>query len=64
MKMAFVTIASILYTRQTKWESDEKGRKELEKIVKKIKKEGKKRDFDCLLGLSGASIALICCMWQ
>lgn len=36
-----------------KWESDEKGRKELENIVKKIKKEGKKRDFDCLLGLSG-----------
>lgn len=36
-----------------KWETDEKGRKELENIVKKIKKEGKKRDFDCLLGLSG-----------
>ena len=36
-----------------KWETDEKGRKKLENIVKKIKKEGKKRDFDCLLGLSG-----------
>lgn len=42
------------YTQvKPKWETDEKGRKELEDIVKKIKEEGKKRDFDCLLGLSG-----------
>ena len=36
-----------------KWHTDEKGRKELEKIVKKIKEEGKGKDFDCILGMSG-----------
>jgi N-acetyl sugar amidotransferase len=35
------------------WHTDERGRKELYDIVKKIKKSGKKHDFDCLLGLSG-----------
>ncbi len=35
------------------WHTDEKGRKELEEIVKKIKISGKGNDFDCLLGLSG-----------
>lgn len=35
------------------WHPDEKGRKELDKIVERIKKDGKKHDFDCILGMSG-----------
>lgn len=35
------------------WHPDEHGKKELLEIVKKIKKEGEGKDFDCLLGLSG-----------
>jgi N-acetyl sugar amidotransferase len=35
------------------WHTDEKGKKELESIVKKIKEDGKNRDFDCLFGMSG-----------
>jgi N-acetyl sugar amidotransferase len=35
------------------WHTDEHGRAELEKIIDEIKKSGKGRDFDCLLGLSG-----------
>lgn len=36
-----------------KWNTNDSGRKELEKLVGKIKESGKKNDFDCLLGLSG-----------
>jgi N-acetyl sugar amidotransferase len=36
-----------------KWHTGDRGRAELEKIVKKIKKSGKGRDFDCVLGISG-----------
>lgn len=35
------------------WHTDERGRAELESIVAKIKKSGKGKDFDCILGLSG-----------
>lgn len=35
------------------WIVDDKSRLELVKIMDKIKKDGKSRDFDCLLGLSG-----------
>ena len=35
------------------WHTDERGEKELDKIVSKIKKEGKGKDFDCILGMSG-----------
>ena len=35
------------------WHTDEKGRFELDAIVNKIKKEGKGKDFDCILGMSG-----------
>lgn len=35
------------------WHTDEKGKAELEKIVSQIKKEGKGKDFDCILGMSG-----------
>ena len=35
------------------WHTDERGLSQLEKIISKIKSDGKKRDFDCILGLSG-----------
>jgi asparagine synthetase B (glutamine-hydrolysing) len=35
------------------WHTDESGKRELENIVDKIKREGEKKDFDCILGLSG-----------
>lgn len=35
------------------WDTSEKGRKELEKIITKIKKAGRNQEFDCLVGLSG-----------
>ena len=36
-----------------KWHTDDKGDKALKEIVKKIKKEGESKDFDCLMGMSG-----------
>jgi N-acetyl sugar amidotransferase len=36
-----------------KWHTDEKGHRALEEIIVKIKKEGKGKDFDCLMGMSG-----------
>lgn len=35
------------------WHTDEQGRNKLDKIVAKIKKSAKGKDFDCLLGISG-----------
>lgn len=35
------------------WHTDEKGYAELMKEAEKIKKDGKNRDFDCIMGLSG-----------
>jgi N-acetyl sugar amidotransferase len=35
------------------WHTDEKGRRELEILSDKIRKEGKGKDFDCIMGLSG-----------
>ena len=35
------------------WNTDEKGHVKLMKIAEKIKKDGKNRDFDCIIGLSG-----------
>jgi N-acetyl sugar amidotransferase len=35
------------------WHTDEKGWADLIKIVDKIKEEGKNRDYDCLMGISG-----------
>ncbi len=35
------------------WHTDERGRQALERIVKKIKKEGEGKDFDCIIGVSG-----------
>lgn len=36
-----------------KWHTDERGDKELQKMISKIKKEGEGKDFDCLMGMSG-----------
>ncbi len=36
-----------------KWHTDERGDKALKEIVAKIKKEGRGKDFDCLMGMSG-----------
>lgn len=35
------------------WHTDERGMRELEQEAEKIKKDGKNRDFDCIIGLSG-----------
>lgn len=35
------------------WHTDERGRAELDEMVAKIKREGRGRDFDCILGMSG-----------
>ena len=35
------------------WHTDERGDKALNDIVKKIKRQGKGKDFDCLMGMSG-----------
>lgn len=35
------------------WHTDDRGKQELAKTILKIKEDGKRRDFDCLLGLSG-----------
>ena len=36
-----------------KWNTGEKGNNKLIRIVDQIKKEGKNRDFDCIMGMSG-----------
>ncbi len=35
------------------WHTDDKGRAELMRVAEKIKAEGKGKDFDCIIGLSG-----------
>lgn len=35
------------------WHPDERGRAELQNIVERIKDDGKGRDFDCIIGMSG-----------
>lgn len=35
------------------WYTDERGNKELLAIIDKIKKEGRGKDFDCIMGMSG-----------
>jgi N-acetyl sugar amidotransferase len=37
------------------WHPDEIGRAELDKTVAKIKEDGQKREFDCLMGMSGGA---------
>jgi len=38
---------------EPEWHTDERGRKEIEQTVAKIKKEGEGKDFDCIMGMSG-----------
>ena len=40
-------------TIEPNWHTDKKGHAELMKTAAKIKKDGKNRDFDCIIGLSG-----------
>ena len=35
------------------WHTDERGKKKLDSILKRVKIDGQNRDFDCLLGVSG-----------
>ena len=37
------------------WHTDERGDAELQKIIAKIKEDGKGRDFDCIIGMSGGA---------
>lgn len=37
------------------WHTDERGNAELKKIIEKIKEDGKGRDFDCIMGMSGGA---------
>lgn len=36
-----------------KWNTGDKGKKELNKIIEQVKSQGKNKEFDCLLGISG-----------
>lgn len=38
---------------QPNWHTDERGQKALERTVEKIKKAGRGKDFDCIMGVSG-----------
>jgi N-acetyl sugar amidotransferase len=38
---------------QPNWHPDEQGLQELQSLVEKIKKAGKGKDFDCIIGMSG-----------
>lgn len=35
------------------WHTDERGQKRLEEMVKRIKKDGKNKEYDCIIGISG-----------
>jgi N-acetyl sugar amidotransferase len=35
------------------WHTDDRGRQKLKEVIAKIKKEGKGKDFDCMMGMSG-----------
>lgn len=37
------------------WHTDETGKKQLATIINKIKEDGKGRDFDCIMGMSGGA---------
>lgn len=37
------------------WHTDEKGKAQLQGIINKIKEDGKGRDFDCIMGMSGGA---------
>lgn len=35
------------------WHTDERGRAELDQMIEQVKAEGKEKDFDCIIGMSG-----------
>jgi 3'-phosphoadenosine 5'-phosphosulfate sulfotransferase (PAPS reductase)/FAD synthetase len=35
------------------WHTDERGQRELQTLVSKIKQDGEGKDFDCIIGMSG-----------
>lgn len=35
------------------WHTDERGQRELEALAVRVRRDGKQRDFDCIIGLSG-----------
>ena len=37
------------------WHTDDRGRRELDRMVNRIKRAGSGRDFDCIIGMSGGS---------
>jgi N-acetyl sugar amidotransferase len=37
------------------WHTDERGKNELDVHIRKIKEDGKNRDFDCIMGMSGGA---------
>lgn len=37
------------------WHTDERGRAELDQIMDRIKRDGRNRDFDCIMGMSGGA---------
>ncbi|HXT71665.1 MAG TPA: N-acetyl sugar amidotransferase [Vicinamibacterales bacterium] len=45
----------VTFRRKTlpNWHPDERGRRQLDALVERIKASGKGRDFDCILGMSG-----------
>jgi asparagine synthetase B (glutamine-hydrolysing) len=45
---------NVFYSRvQPHWHTDERGKAELDGMVETIRKSGKGRDFDCIIGMSG-----------
>ena len=42
------------------WHTDERGYAELMKTAEKVKADGKNRDFDCIIGLSGGLDSSYC----
>ncbi len=40
---------------QPNWYTDERGEKQLLRIIEQIKKDGKGREFDCIMGMSGGA---------
>jgi N-acetyl sugar amidotransferase len=44
---------TLKYDVETSWNMDEKDKNKLELLVSRIKKDGKDKDFDCIIGMSG-----------
>jgi hypothetical protein len=64
MNMVSATIAkATMRISLPNWQTDQRGRAELEKIVKRITKEGEGRDFDCIMGVSGGIASSYLTYW-